>query len=850
MKNRITIILLYLIFVSNVCAQESGTFTLDYSNTSLEAVIQHLDENSDYSFSYSSSSIPVDTKVDLQVKGVSLMEALNAALQYLPVTYQVVNKNIILQFNQLHQTIRGSILDKDTHQPIFGATVLVAGSQPLLGATTQMDGVFKIAQVPVGRHFLKINYLGYEEQVIPVLLGSGKELVMEIELVESVMKMEEIIVQAVGEGSQPLNEMIQVSGRSFTVEETKRFPVSLGDPLRLATSFAGVMNADDGANEIIIRGNTPRGILWKLEGVEIPGPNHFSNEGAATGGISMLSTQVMSRSDFSTGAFAPEYGNALSGVFDLHLRKGNNEKTEKTIKAGFLGLNTALEGPIGKKGSSYLFNYRYSTLGILGKMGIINTDGEVNIFQDLSFNINMPTTRAGRFSIFGLGGLSTFEDIVGEYRDKEDYNLGVTGIKHQIALNKSSFLRSTLSWSGTNIIDDYVDEGNTIQYTSFKKNFWRAQLLYNKKFNAKHLLELGTTLSKLNFAFDETDIDYDRNGNELPVRILFNDHGNTSTQQGFASWQYRISDDITLVNGFHVFRFAMNNETTFEPRSSLKWKFTPSQSVYFGYGVHSRMESLEYYLGNGFDVNGNLVDYNRNLKVTKANHFIMGYDKTFLNNMYFKVETYYQELYDIPIVELENFLWFSTINNSDGYSNAPLVNEGTGRNYGVEFTLDKKFSNDHYFMANVSVFNSKYMGKDRVERNTRFNGNYTANVLGGKEWKVGKNDKNNIFGLSFKASASGNQRYIPLDPNADFSQGDTGLFTDRIYTQNYPHYFRLDVQINYRKNKPKHTSEWRIDIQNVTNRRNIVGQYVNSGQEWFEDSGLGLIPVLSYRIEF
>ena len=850
MKKQLISVFLCLLSFSGVKAQQDNKFDLNFENVPLQQVIDHLDDVSGYSFSYSSSSIPMDTRISVKTTESTLWKSLDAALQFLPITYQVFDRNIVLEFNQLHQTVRGTVVDKDTQQPIFGATAMLVGSQPLLGATTGMEGKFKIESAPVGRHLVKVNYLGYEEQIAPILLGSGKEVVLEVELVESIVKMDEVVIEATGVGYQPINEMAQVSGRSFTVEETKRYAVGLGDPLRLASSFAGVMNADDGANEIIIRGNTPRGILWKLEGVEIPSPNHFSTEGASTGGVSMLSTQVMSRSDFYSGAFAPEYSNALSGVFDIHLRKGNNEKHEKTIQAGFLGINTAMEGPLGNNGGSYLFNYRYSTLSILTNIGVISEGGGSNIFQDLSFNINKPTNNLGTFSLFGLGGLSGFKDVEGEFVDHENYDLGVVGLKHQYVFDNNTFLKTTLSWSGTNIKDDFVDAGNTIQYTSFKKNYWRGSVLLNKKIDAQHLLETGITLSRFKFSFDETDIDYGQDGDALPIRVLFNDHGYTSTQQGFASWQYRVSEALTLVNGFHIFRYAMNGETTFEPRSSLKWKLNPLQSISIGYGRHSRMESLEYYLGNGFDSNSNIVDYNRNLKVTKSRHFVASYDYALSANLYFKVETYYQKLFDIPVLAFEDYRWYSTINESDGYVNVPLVNEGTGRNVGVEISLDKKFANDHYFMTNVSIFDSKYKGMDGISRNTRFNGNYTVNALGGKEWKVGRNNKNNVFGLSFKASASGNQRYIPIDLATTLANNQFTLDLDHIYTQNLPSYFRMDLQFSYRKNKPKHTSEWRLDIQNITNRRNAITQILQNRQVRFDDSGLGLIPVLSYRVEF
>lgn len=827
----------------------------------LVEVLKYLEEQSDYTFSYSSNSIPMEEIVTLKEQNISFWTVLDQVFKYMPVTYEVVNHNIVLKYNELTQTIRGTILDKDSQQPIFGATVIVVGSNPIKGATTDEFGRYRIPNVKVGRKTLRYNYLGYEEGIMPnVLLGSGKELILDVQLVESVIKMEEIVVSAVGIGSQPLNEMGMISGRSFTVEETKRYPISIGDPMRLASSFAGVMGTDDGSNEIVIRGNTPRGILWRMEGVEIPNPNHFSSEGASSGGISMFSTQVISRSDFYTGAFAPAYGNALSGVFDINLRKGNNEKNENTIQAGLLGLDISSEGPINKEnGSSYLFNYRYSTLAILGDLGIIEMgENERNVFQDLAFKVNLPTKSVGTFSLFGMGGLSKYSQTgFGFKEDIEKYNMGVAGISNDLIINKSTFLKTTLSISGTEVGNSefvkFENNRDTVDFfnrESFKKSYTRVAVVLNKKFNSRHLLELGTTISRLDYNFEEREHNI-KNQSQFVDLVLFNDEGVSATQQAFFSWKFRINERLSLVNGMHYFRFSFTGEQSFEPRSSLKWQFRENQSITAGFGVHSRVESLEYYLGNHINADGSTVDNNPNLGLAKTNHYVLGYDRVLSPSLYFKTEIYYQHLYNIPISADPGYGWYSAINSTDDYATIPLINEGTGVNYGLEMTLDKKFSRDYYFMVNGALFESKYKGGDGIERDTRFNGNFNFHVLGGKEWKVGKNGKNNIFGLSTKISYAGNQRNIPINLETSIAEGRQVSEFNRAYENRVATYFRVDLQISYRKNKPKSTSEWRLDMQNLTNRFNYGGEFYDNGlQQIVSDDQIGLIPVLSYRIEF
>src|SRR5688572_1623639 len=347
------------------------------------------------------------------------------------------------QAQNLTQTIRGRILDRESQAPLIGASVALVSTNPVMAVMTDADGYFKLSKVPVGRHTIKINYVGYEEQVVPeLLLGSGKELVLSIGLAENLNQMQEVVIKAEAEKGRAQNEMAVLSARTISVEETKRYAASLSDPARAALNYAGVGATEDMSNEIVVRGNSPKGVLWRLEGIEIPNPNHFSEEGASGGPISILSVNMIDNSDFFTGAFPAEYGNALSGIFDMKLRKGNNEKREYAFQAGVLGVDFAAEGPFKKGGkASYLANYRYSTLAVLNKIGIKLDGDNTPDFQDFSFKVNVPTQKAGIFSVWGIGGLSNdvskAETDPDKWTEKEDHfndvfrsGMGVTGLSH------------------------------------------------------------------------------------------------------------------------------------------------------------------------------------------------------------------------------------------------------------------------------------------------------------------------------------------------------------------------------------------------------------------------------------
>jgi len=429
---KILICYLLCITIQYVLAQDirDNKLTLRYKDTELGIVLKELSEKHKIPLSYSSTMLPVQELISISVEDVSLEEVLQLMFQQLPISYSVSYERVILKNADFHQTVRGRVVDQATQMPIIGATVVLKDSDPIIGSVTNLNGEFRIEKIRVGRRSFVVSFIGYEPKVMDnLLIGTGKEILLDIEIVESVIQMKELVINANQTRPAPINKLAVVSARSFTTEETKRYAVSLGDPGRLASAYAGVSGGDDTTNELVIRGNSPRGLLWMLEGIEIPSPSHFASEGSASGGISMLSTNVMSRSDFFTGAFPSQYGNALSGVFDINLRRGNNEKREHTLQAGLLGLDLATEGPFTRgKQSSYLVNYRYSTLAILDGIGLqLLEENEENIFQDLSFKINLPTEKLGRFSVFGLGGLSKEEEAFNNFFCFETSDMGVVG---------------------------------------------------------------------------------------------------------------------------------------------------------------------------------------------------------------------------------------------------------------------------------------------------------------------------------------------------------------------------------------------------------------------------------------
>ena len=768
----------------------------------------------------------------------------------------------ILKAQDLTQTIRGKVIDAESRTPLPGANVVILDSPDFLGASTDINGEFRIARVPVGRVTLSISYLGYENNVLPnILVTSGKEVVLDISLRESLISMEEVVVTANGnDKSKIINEMALVSARGFTVEETKRYAGSFNDPARMAAGYAGVTTDPSGDNSIIVRGNSPKGIQWRLEGIEIPNPNHFSEEGATGGPINALNSKMLANSEFYTGAFAPEYGNALSGVFDMHLRKGNNEKREYSFSVGVLGTEATLEGPFKKDGgASYLFNYRYSTLSLLDGMGLLDFGG-VPTYQDLSFKVFLPTKSLGTFSIFGLGGKSNIieetldEDNEDILLEKGDYgaHMGVVGVTQFWPLSTNTYLQNSISastnGSGFTSHEPTPQAGMTLlDDLELNKSTLKATTTVNHKFSPKHAVQAGLLYTHYDFDFyysflDKVDQKYITEQNRK---------GDAGHYQGFISWKYRPLQDLSFVTGLHAQGTTINTAKSIEPRASMRWEFHPRQALTGGFGIHGKMASLPDYYSLVENEAGAIAMPNKSLGFSKAAHYVIGYENRLTNNLFLKAEVYYQDLYDVPVENKTNST-YSLLNSEEGFANRALVNEGSGENIGIELTLERYFADNYYFLFTTSLYDSKYKAMDGVKRNTRFNGNYAGNFLFGKEFELkSSGSSKKVISVNSKVSLLGARRYTPIDLEQSRIEQTTVFEEERAFSKRADNIFIANFAIAYRIDKKKISQEIKLDVQNLTSNAGRIWPYYDKHADKVEFAlQLPILPVLMYTINF
>ena len=746
------------------------------------------------------------------------------------------------------QSIRGKIIDDASKTTLPGVNILLVKDSTTIGAVSDIDGEFKLNNVPIGRHTLKISYVGYESQTLPnVVVTAGKEVILNLSLVEKVTNMGEVevVYDRSKDKTVTNNDMTTVSARSFNIDDTKKYAGALGDPSRMAANFAGVIAGNDSRNDIVVRGNSPGGMLWQLEGLNVYNPNHFGAFNSTGGPVSMLNNNNLDKSDFLTSAFPAQYGNATAGVFDLKLRDGNNQKHEFLTQMGFNGIEVGAEGPFSKKTkASYIINYRYSTLGLFQAMGInFGTGNATPLYQDLNLKISIPTKKNnGKFTLFGIGGNSSI-NLLGKDVDTTQANfygdvrqdayprfkMGTIGASYQQNISTNTFIKFTLG-ATAQTQDYYTDSiafGNTLQptfrssFAKFQNSKYSAVLNITHKFNAKNTLVIGGNSDYIMFNY------YNKNIYQGTIDKVFVDvNGNTILSQAYTQFKHRFNTKLSANVGVHFQHFSLNDKMAIEPRAGIKFLLNSKSSINAGYGIHNQIQTIYNYYIQTKTPEG-ITYTNKNMDFTQSQHFVLGYDNNITDNIRVKVETYYQLLDKIPVNNFSSS--FSAVNDGTGFvpSQATnLVNKGTGTNYGVELTLERFFNKGFYFLITGSLFDSKYKGSDGIERNTGFNTKYAANVLAGKEFKIGK--KGNVLVLNIKATSIGGKYLTPLDLEASKLYGTAIFDESKAFTDKQPDYFRVDAKIAFRKEYKKSTLEFAVDLQNVSNHKNVFLQGYNA----------------------
>jgi hypothetical protein len=588
----------------------------------------------------------------------------------------------------------------------------------------------------------------------------------------------------------------------------------------------------------------------------------------------MLNSKMLSNSDFFMGAFPAEYGDAVAGVFDLRLRNGNNDKYEFTGQLGILGTEVSAEGPISRKsGSSFLVNYRYSTLQLFQGLNIKLGTTSVPQYQDGSFKLNFPMGKKGDLAFFGMGGLSKIDLIVSTLTTKETQlygesdrdqyfrsGMGLVGGSYSYTINKNTFMKFTLAQTAGNVWANHVkvfrnasfgvDSMKDVLGYDFNTSSTVAHWYINKKISQRQTLKYGITNKYYHVNLVDSSRQYPTTRQDWQVRENYT--GGTDLVQAYVQYKVRPNEKMTLTGGLHGQYLTHNGSKALEPRVGMRWATTDKDIITAGYGLHSQMQPLYQYFA--LDTFGGMHNYN--VDFTRSHHLVTGYERILGPKLRLRLEAYGQYLFNVP-VETRPGSSYSSLNQGSTFGrNFPdtLQNTGTGYNYGLELSLEKGFSHGFYALFTASGFDSKAAGNDGVYRNTDYNTQYAVNLLFGYEKKIGKYS---TFTGGFKVTTIGGKLYSLVDTAASNALGDMVVIDNQRNSQRFQSYFRTDLKLGVRINAKRLTHEIALDLVNVTGAKNILSLTYSSdlaaqgvAYPFYTQYQLGFLPIFYYRVDF
>lgn len=734
------------------------------------------------------------------------------------------------------QTLRGSVTDAATGEPIAGAAIQLKGNHT--GTVTDAGGSYLISSIQPGRYTVEASFLGYSPMLYrEILIAGQKEVILNFSLEENATELDEVTVRPRVNKESAVNSMSLTGTRMLSMEEASRYAGGYSDPARLLTAFAGVAGSPDN-NGVSVHGNAPQSLSWRLEGVEINSPNHFTDAfNMGTGVVGALNSKVLGNSDFHSGAFTAEYANALSGVMDMRMREGNDRRYEHAAQVGTLGAELASEGPISRKaGSSYLVNYRYSFTTLARDLGLLALDGDQADYQDLSFKLNFPTRRAGTFSLFGLAlkdkywvdleAPSRWESYYDQEYTENRQTMAVGGMNHVLHFGKGWNWKTTVAASCfTNDTDQHYYQpatdgtdrpGGRSPYLRMRQDNWQitAVTSLQRRFGERFTAKAGLTYTAR--FFDLTLQVADKIFTPLPSSPVYQADSHTTLWNAYIANSWKMSSQLTFNFGLTTQRFQLNGEQTWEPRAALQWSPDLSNTFSLGYGLHSKMEKMDVY----FYKDPEQGDANRALKLSKAHHLLLSFLHRFSDHLNLRIETYYQQLYDLPVGLTGSYC---TLNRRDFYVDCPLVSRGRGRNYGIDLTLERFMEHGYYYMVNGSLYKAEYRAADGIWRNTRYNRTYLLKLMGGKEWIIGAKKKN-VLSVNGKFTLQGGMHHTPTDLEASrllYEEGspDVAYREEEAFSKQYKPMGIVDFTVSYRISGRHADHTFAIEALNVLGKK-------------------------------
>ena len=746
--------------------------------------------------------------------------------------------NISISAQDEKGDIYGKITDAVTNQPLIGVNVFLEGTN--YGDATDLNGRYEIKGIPSNTYRIKASIIGYSSKTkTDIVVRSSKPIEVDFSLVEEAIKLQDVTVRSEYFSKSP-TEII--STRSLGYEEIRRSPGGFEDVVRSLSVLPGVAQADAGRNDLIVRGGAPSENLYIVDGIEIQNINHFGTQGAAGGPLSYINLDFVKEATFSTGGFPAEYGDKLSSVLRINLRKGREDRLggKATVSASQFGLN--LEGPLGK-GNNFIFSARRSYLDFIFKAAGF---GFVPEYYDIISKADFKIDNRNSISYLFVGAFDNvkyFNETADQRFDNSrvlgsDQKQYATGVTWQHLID-NGFLNFTL---GRTFVDYNTQQRDSLLNPIFRnisreqENSLKADLVY--KFSPSSEINAGLTGKLIKFNADVLIPDFITTfGDTLPVNSLVT-KDNYSKAAAYLNLNNIFFGKLKTNLGVRLDYFNPLTKKVYPaPRVSASYSLTDLTSVNASAGIYYQSPS---YIWLALNENKNA------LQDIRADHLVLGIDHMLREDTQVKLEGYFKWYSDYPTSLIRPYLILA--NTGAGFAGAddnfssfgiePLTDKGKGISRGVELSVQKKLSDlPFYGIMSITYNESEFTPLDGITRPGIYDQKWIMNLSGGykfnKEWE-----------------ASMKFRFASGSPYTPFESDGTQLVSLYL-SEYYQPLHSLDVRVDKRWYFSNLTLITYIDIQNIYNNKNSNSLRWNPRTQKAEKGeSIGILPSIGVSLEF
>lgn len=749
--------------------------------------------------------------------------------------------------------VKGRVIEKNTRLPIVGVNIIVQGTQ--YGGTTDSSGNYSILNIPSGIYSFKFSCIGFETKIeTDIVIKSNRVNFINKELESTSIKQKDVLI--ISGYFEKLSDS-PVSSQSLNNEEIRRSPGSREDVSRMLQNFPGVNPTSDDRNDLVIRGGNPAEVQFLIDNVEIPNPNHFGTQGATGGPIGMINTEFIEKADFYSGGFTAGYGNKLSGVMDIHLRNGNSENLGGKVDLNFGGVGGYIESPFFNGKGSFLVGVHRSFLELF--KGVLNSNG-TPVYSNTQGKITYNFNPIHQLSFLWLTGYDKID--INYSPEIDDFEIEKTDTNIYQNINFKSFqftagstlksiwndkFYSTLTFSHTysNFHTDVFDVDLKGFHSSNSDKLSDKQEINNKICYSNSSTEQITNL-KLDLSWTlnknlmlTSGINVKSNAFNHKIRYIpF--HSDRINQYGLLpeSWNVNVNykslfkygsfinlkqnlySNLIMNAGIRIDYFDLLNKISFSPRFTLLYDINEKLSIHSGYGI--------YYQNPEFIWISIHRDNKNTLKDLRCDHLILGVNYLITPGLKISLEGYYKNYNQYPTADEKGYEMISMANTGADYGvsliTQKLASKGKGYSKGIEVMLQQKTIKSIYGILSYSYSKTEHLAVDGIFRAGAFDNRNVFNLILGYKINI-----KNEFSLKYKYATG--RPYTPFDLNKSIAEGEGILNLNKINSQRYEDYQKLDLRYDNREFHQWGTITWYISVENVLGRKNVLSHYWNRARK-------------------